>query len=417
MKNPKPRQEPPPSGLTQLTLVEHALCPLDTGASLQAGLRHETSYRYTDRDGDRQTARVRVTCPDGLSPRDEFYLWGLLALTFAQPEASPEFFATPHYCLSRLGVVATGSKGGKTYRLFRESLSRLAGVRYENDRFYDPLRKEHRRVRFGLLGYSLPLDPRSSRAWRIVWDAQFFEFCRATGGGLHFDLALYRRLDPASRRLYLLLEKVFYRRKVSPRFGVRDLAVGTLGFSPSLPTRKLRARLLRSSELLRSAGVLGGPARISARGDDGYVQFDRGRRRRPPAQRLGPIDSPLIEQMSGLGFDKRDAGRVLRTYPNRLVRQWCDITQAALEQRGSEFFRRSPAAYLIDNLKAAERGERTAPDWFVESQKAELLRESAKHRAAREPNAALSRAVDPSQSPHEIAKRLVRLGSSRDTSR
>ena len=177
--------ESPLNGLTQLTLVEHALCPLDADASLRSGFCHETSYRYSDKHGTRRTARVRVTCPDGLSANDEFYLWGLLALTFAQPDLSSELYATPHYCLAQLGIIAPNSKGGKTYRLFREALGRLAGIHYENDRFFDPLRKEHRQVRFGLLGYSLPLDELSNRAWRIVWDAQFFEFCRATGGATY----------------------------------------------------------------------------------------------------------------------------------------------------------------------------------------------------------------------------------------
>lgn len=399
-----------PAGLTQLTLVEHALCPLDAKSSLQAGFCHETAYRFTDAAGGRQTSRVRVTCPDGLSASDEFYLWGLLALTFAQTDATPEFHASPHYCLSHMGVVAPGSKGGKTYRLFRESLSRLSGVRYENDRFYDPIRKEHRRVRFGLLGYSLPLDERSNRAWRIVWDAQFFEFCRATGGALRFDLDLYRRLDPASRRLFLLLQKVFYRRKVSPRFGVRELTIGTLGFSESLPTHKLRAKLQRCSNVLLDVGVLAGPGKVASRGDGGFVQFQRGGWFDRPMTTRGSVNSPLAEQLSRLGFDDRNTRWVLRQFPQRLVSLWCDVTQAAVEQKGTEFFRRNPAAFLIDNLKAAQRGERTPPDWFLESQKTELRRQSAAHRAARGDKGSLTRALDPSRSAREIAESFVQRG-------
>ena len=34
---------------------------------------------------------MRVACPEGLSPTDEFYLWGLLSLTFSQPPAHRRF--------------------------------------------------------------------------------------------------------------------------------------------------------------------------------------------------------------------------------------------------------------------------------------------------------------------------------------
>ena len=167
------------TGVSQLSLVEHALCPLDSRISLCENLRHKTEYRYTDAGGRCQTARVVVYCPAGLSSGDEFYLWGLLALTLAQPEPQIEFQATPHFCLRKLGVISPDSKGGKSYQLFRDALRRLSAVRYQNERFFDPIRREHRTVSFGFLSYSLPLEDDSSRAWRIVWDPLFFEYCRA----------------------------------------------------------------------------------------------------------------------------------------------------------------------------------------------------------------------------------------------
>src|SRR5712691_9553124 len=98
-RRPAGRVQRMPSGRAQLSLVEHALCPLDPAVSLRDHLVHETTYGYTDRHGHLKLAQVRVTCPSGLSPADDFLLWGLLALTFAQPEPTPEFHATPHYCL------------------------------------------------------------------------------------------------------------------------------------------------------------------------------------------------------------------------------------------------------------------------------------------------------------------------------
>ena len=105
-KRPLPRH---PSatymGHAQLSLVEHALCPLDTGASLGKSFVHQTQYYYSDQNRHRKQAQIRVTCPEGLSPTDELYLWGLLSLTFSQPQPTPDFFATPYYCLRHLNCV------------------------------------------------------------------------------------------------------------------------------------------------------------------------------------------------------------------------------------------------------------------------------------------------------------------------
>ena len=76
---------------------------------------------------------------------------------------------------------------------------------------------------FGFLSYSLPLDPESGRAWRFAWDPIFFELVAATGGHVWFDLTTYRGLDPASRRLFLFVCKVFARRETTPRMNVRHL--------------------------------------------------------------------------------------------------------------------------------------------------------------------------------------------------
>ncbi len=149
-------------GRAQLSLVEHALCPLNAATSLGGPNIHESRYWYTDQNRHRKQARVRVACPDGLSPTDEFYLWGLLSLTFSQPRPSADFYATPYYCLRQLGYIGPreAKTGGKNYVLFRSAISRLSTVSYRNDHFYDPLRGEHRDVGFGFLSYSLPLDPR-----------------------------------------------------------------------------------------------------------------------------------------------------------------------------------------------------------------------------------------------------------------
>jgi hypothetical protein len=414
----RPRDDPAShrqSGVGQLSLVEHALCPLDSRASLRQNLRHASEYRYTDGDGRCQTARVVVYCPAGLSPGDEFYLWGLLALTFSEAEPSLEFQATPHFCLRKLGLIAADSKGGKSYRLFRDALRRLSAVRYQNERFYDPIRGEHRAVSFGFFSYSLPLGLDSSRAWRIVWDPLFFEYCQATASQLTFDLETYRSLDHASRRLFLLLSKVFWRRQVSPRFDVRSLAVNVLGFSTGLTTRTLKAKIKRCADVLRQHDVLGRttpatdePFHKQAKGE--YVtQFARGPyfdQRRPGRKAFAPDDSPLHDPLRAIGFHAPAIATILSQFPIEQIQLWADVTLAAIENKGPAFFRRSPQAFFMDNIQHATKAGRTPPDWFwalrkeEDRQRAEKgLRVKQSHGKgtihAEPRSTALSRAIDP----------------------
>jgi hypothetical protein len=338
---------------------------------------------------------VRVNCPEGLSPTDEFYLWGLLALTFSQPTPSIDFYATPYYCLKQLGCLDAKTKiGGKNYQLFRDALTRLAAVSYRNDHFYDPVRGEHRDVAFGFLSYSLPIDPTSSRAWRFAWDPIFFEFCEATSGALVFDFGVYRQLDPASRRLFLLLRKVFWRSAMSPEFDLAELAVNVLGFSPTHGTYELKRKVARCAAALASRGVIslpcGAPPQhdlFRKRGKARYtIRFARG-----PAfasnQQVSSLnqitDSPHYDPLSKIGLDDKTIAFVLRTFKSHVVAQCADITLAAQERFGESFFKQSPQAHFMDNVKHFADGTRTPPDWWRELKKhEELQRRNASTRIA-----------------------------------
>ena len=104
-------------GWGQLTLVEHSLCPLDPRASLVENLVHEAGYFFMDAGRRWRKSNATITCPLGLSANDELYLWGLLALTFADPDPDGELHATPHFCLRRLGLIdARYSRGGGAAR-------------------------------------------------------------------------------------------------------------------------------------------------------------------------------------------------------------------------------------------------------------------------------------------------------------
>ncbi|HBE69093.1 MAG TPA: hypothetical protein DDW52_13165 [Planctomycetaceae bacterium] len=361
-----------PVGMGELSIVEHALCPLDARTSLAGSLVHFNEYFYTDRNRHKRKAQVRVNAPLGLSASDEFYLWGLLALTCCQHKPTAELFATPHYCLRQLGCIDQHSKrGGRQYRRFAESLERLSTVSYHNDAFYDPARGEHRKVGFGFLSYSLPIDKRSSRAWRIAWDPIFFEFCMAGSQQFRFDLDVYRSLDCASRRLFLLLQKMFSKRLTEARFELHHLAVHVLGFSETLPTKTLRQKCQKTLARLADSGIIkpSNPFITGKRGGKFSVKVERGSYFTTKAEFRISNDlasSHLYEPLAAIGLEEPAIRRFVRDFDPVLVQEWADITLAAKERFGKKFFSRSPQAYFVDNAKQAALGKRTPPDWWHE---------------------------------------------------
>lgn len=372
---PRPSSPTRRAGLAQLSLVEHALCPLDDQRSLARPLVFDTGYFRADAQRRAAFIPVRITAHEGLSANDELYLWGLLALAFSQPEPTLDFWATPHWCLRNLGFMES-SKGGKNYANFRQVLRRLAGATYFCNRFYDPVKKCERDRAFGFLKYDLPTSDDSSRAWRIVFDPLLWEYCQALGGRLSFDWSTYRAFDPATRRLFLLLTKIFHRRTTSPRFDVWHLATHSLGFAPSLVMRDLKVKLLRCTLALLRAGVIVLPESASQprdlfekKGTGSYAitfhrgpYFDRSHDQGPGPTSLA--DSAIVDPLRTVGLDDRTIRWVLRTYRHGLIRTWTDITLAAMESKKPGFFHISPAAYLLDNLREAAAKRRTPPDWW-----------------------------------------------------
>ena len=310
------------TGLTQMTLVESALCPLDPKVSKKNGSIHLSHFNYYDKNGKRKQATIETTAAFGLSPNDDFYLWGLLALTFAQPEPSALFYATPHYCLTQLGVISEGA-GGKNYKNFRSVLKRLAGVVYSCNAFYDPIRGERSDQTFHLLSYSRPRDSKSSRVWRIAWDPLLFDYVAAGDGHFCFDLSTYRNLDPASRRLFLLLRKIFHRRR-KVHFAVRELAVQQLGYSAELEPKKLKASLKRCLNKLLNLGIisLGTAGNLSElfevkKNAGQWLTIFRGQyfeKTSTKKKSIATVESAASGPLSSIGFNTREIAKLLRQY-------------------------------------------------------------------------------------------------------
>lgn len=361
-------------GIAQLSLLETALWPL-RGGTLPSQT-FETTYEFTTPAGRRE-ATVTVRSPLGLQPTDEYVLWGLLGATLSRQDAEPVLLASPYWMLRHLGLAS----GGSQYAELRDSLLRLAITSYQNTGFYNPESQEHEFAAFQFLSILLPTvggaggEVDVGRCWRIEWNPAFFRFCRASGGNLLFDLDLYRKLTPASRRLFLKLKDRFWR--ASRVFmNVDDLTINGLGFSAERPLRKRKYDLSNCiRELLEHQVITLGRGQTDPR--DLFLKRGKGSyvvvlyegeyfRQRAAGRTTGPknaiLDDPLHEPLSRIGVDAAGIRHLLKKHSRSLIQRWVRITDAAMHEkpRGFPGFKVSPAAFLIDGI----RHNRTPPDWL-----------------------------------------------------
>lgn len=243
-------------GMSQVSLVETALSPLD----YQPGtpLRHVSEFAYYDSDRQRRTGTVTVKAPGGLSPTDELVLYGMLAITFADPKPVAELTATPHYLCRQLGLPI----GGDHYDRLRESVHRLSEVVYRNSAWWDRQRGQHRDVGFHFLSHDLPAtsesrDDPGREPWTILWDPLFFRLMDTSRGFVWFDFETFRALkNPAARRGYLLLRKIFHHRETTPRFDMCAFATQQLGYAAGLEPKSIRQKLKKLIAIWQEQGIV-----------------------------------------------------------------------------------------------------------------------------------------------------------------
>src|SRR5262249_47734753 len=160
------------------------------------------------------------------------------------------------------------------------------------------------------------------------------------GGRLGFDLELYRQLDPASRRMFLLASKVFPRR-TAVSFDLQHLAVDVMGLSGTLICRDQLAKTRRCLKRLATHHV------VRKTHAEGIRKLGRGRytvtlekgnyfdRPRPRVKREFAVESPLHGVLLDIGLDAQAIQRHLNQFAHSLLREWADITLAANERFGA----------------------------------------------------------------------------------
>ncbi len=362
-------------GYAQLSVIETALSPLDP--SLLRQNVYETHYGYTNAVGERQRAEVKIGYAfEPLKPNDDYILWSLLSLTLEHSD-NHILTATPYWLLTHLGMFT----GGMQYHVLRSAVERLSQLLYRNTGFYNPITQTHERWQFAFFASHLPLSLEENRLWKLVWNQPFIEASRATGGRLLFDLDVFRELgSAATRRLFLKLADRFYRSS-RVHFDLHDLTVQGLGYSPTVPLKLRKQKLLRSLETLLELGVITlGKGHQSThdlilkQGKGRYVVvLFRGHYFEQPmanaARQKNPAEDPLFGPMQAIGVDEPMIGKVLRTCQRSVIERWLKITEAAIKDKPKGFpgFKVSPAAFFIDGVL----NERTPPDWMYLLEKAQ----------------------------------------------
>lgn len=159
-----------------------------------------------------------------------------------------------------------------------------------------------------------------------------------------------------------------------------------LGFSENMKVKQLKWKLDRCVQRLSDLGIVALPE------DKPYEKHGVGRyslalRRGPyfstkriDTLRLSPEESALVDPLRSIGLDDAAVRRVLREYPTAVVREWADITLAAHERHGDKFFKKSAAAFFIDNIQHAAAGKRSVPDWWRDLRRQEFDRQRAEER-------------------------------------
>jgi hypothetical protein len=193
------------------------------------------------------------------------------------------------------------------------------------------------------------------------------------------------------------------------------LAVNVLGFASTVATRDLKVKVWRCVERLTELQVVkpldkGSLFSTTKRGE--YVMvLERGdyftKRRTTDTRQMVP-ETAIHDLLRGLGFDDQGICRLLRRFTMPMLREWTDITQTAKERFGAGFFKKSPQAFLVDNLKNAAKGNRTAPDWWHDVRRAEARKQAESQAASAEmtPSSVPELSDEARQAYERIAKEM-----------
>lgn len=377
-------------GVAQLSVIECALCPLDDAACQHDNFVHDTYFlRYPN--GRAVKVPVEVRAAYGFSASDEYLMLGLLSLVCNDQQEGHTYWATPHYVLRRLGL-SNDSKGGKNYRQFRKMMKRIGALSVFCKEFYDPVIGDYREELLRFVRASMPADPSSQRAYKFVFDPALLDVLRDKAGALHYDWPTFKDLGKAERRAFLVLSKIYHKRRSSPQWNVRYFGINVLGYSDKLSTADLKIKMQRVVKNLAAKGIVELDAATGVKGiftkgkkrGDWWLRLHRGSYfdavRKERAQVVGWRDNALYEPLKAIGFVDRDIRWFIGNAKHEQVALWADVTLCAMEAKSKQVpkLKGDPQAYFRHYLKMQSDGAiASAPDWYHELKKIEEQQQSS----------------------------------------
>jgi len=257
----------PMFGRDEMNLVEFPFGPVTSAG----GKTFEVEHPVFDRTLNREvTRKLVITGSDAYGlprPIDDQVLMGMKALTY---EAG---FKSPRVEFSRYRLCKTigWPTDGKAYRRLEEAFDRIAGTTLKfKDSWWDKGEEVWQSKMFHLIE-TVSLTSRdqiersrmkknsAEQRCSFVWNETIWK--SFTDGFIKkIDMEMFRKISSGRRhdvalRLYRILDKRFHKR-MTARFDVRKLCIGTLGVSDFHRPSELIRLLQRSADWLIECGYL-----------------------------------------------------------------------------------------------------------------------------------------------------------------
>ena len=254
-------------GCDEMNLVEFPFGPVTSAGGKTFEVEHPVFDRALKRE---VTRKLVITGSDAYGlprPIDDQVLMGMKALTY---EAG---FKSPRVEFSRYRLCKTigWPTDGKAYRRLEEAFDRIAGTTLKfKDSWWDKGEEVWQSKVFHLIEtVSLisrdqiersrmkknSAEQRCSFVWNeTIWKSFTDGFIKKIDMGMFRKISSGRRHDVALR-LYRILDKRFHKR-MTARFDVRKLCIGTLGVSDFHRPSELIRLLQRSADWLIECGYL-----------------------------------------------------------------------------------------------------------------------------------------------------------------
>lgn len=255
-------------GRDEMNLVEFPFGPVTSAGGKTFEVEHPVFDRALNRE---VTRKLVITGSDAYGlprPIDDQVLLGMKALTYEAGFKSPRVEFTRYRLCKTIGW----STDGRSYRRLEEAFDRIAGTTLKfKDSWWDKGEEVWQSKLFHMIeSVSLTSRDQIERSRKkkgtsteqlcsFVWNETIWK--SFTDGFIKkIDMEMFRKISSGHKhevatRLYRILDKRFHKR-MTAKFEVRKLCIGTLGVSSNHRPSELIRLLQRSADWLIECGYL-----------------------------------------------------------------------------------------------------------------------------------------------------------------